>query len=111
MDEKIIKYLYDIREAIAQNEQFTEDMTSFFEYEENLLVRRGVERELEIIGEAMGRILNVDENIEIENSRRIVDLRNRVIHGYDKVDDAVIWGVLVKHIPKLKKEIINLLGK
>jgi len=55
-----------------------------------LLVRRAVERELEIIGEAMNRILNLDNSIEIEHSRRIVDLRNRVIHGYDKVDNGVI---------------------
>jgi uncharacterized protein with HEPN domain len=43
--------------------------------------------------------------VEIQNSRKIVDLRNRVIHGYDKVDDAVIWGILKRHIPILKDDI------
>lgn len=52
----------------------------------------------------------MDEKVEIENARRIVDLRNRVIHGYDKVDDAVIWGILVRHLPRLKIEIASLLG-
>jgi len=38
-------------------------------------------------------------------------LRNRVIHGKDKIDNAVVWGILVKHIPKLKKEVDELLKK
>ncbi|MDA3906934.1 MAG: DUF86 domain-containing protein [Bacteroidales bacterium] len=44
-------------------------------------------------------------DIKIENARRIVDARNWVIHGYDKVDDVVIWGIIVKHLPNLKIEI------
>lgn len=50
MDEKIIKYLLDIQESISHIEDFTKDVFSFFEYEEDLLIRRAVERELEIIG-------------------------------------------------------------
>jgi len=111
MDEKIKKYLTDIQEAILHIEEFTIGITSFFDYEKNLMLRRAVERELEIIGEAISRVLHIDENIEIEHSRRIVDLRNRVIHGYDKIDNAVVWGILVKHIPKLKKEVDELLKK
>ncbi len=111
MDEKIIRYLFDIHEAINHIQEFTININSFFDYENNLLVRRAVERELEIIGEAMNRILNLDNSIEIEieQSRRIVDLRNRVIHGYDKVDNGVIWGILKRHIPKLGEEIKKLL--
>ena len=59
---------------------------------------------------ATNRLLQMDEKVEIENARRIVDMRNRVIHGYDKVDDAVIWGILVRHLPRLKIEIASLLG-
>ena len=74
----------------------------------NKLLRRGVERELEIIGEAVSRILKLDEGIEISDSRRIVDLRNWVIHGYDRVDDVIIWGVISRDIPKLKDQIEKL---
>jgi uncharacterized protein with HEPN domain len=111
MDEekRIKKYLIDISESISHIEEFTEGVDSFFDYEKNLLVKRAVERELEIIGEAMRRILDINEDIGIQHSRRIVDLRNRVIHGYDKVDDAVIWGILKKHIPLLKSEVKELL--
>jgi len=73
------------------------------------LIRRAVERELGIIGEAMNKILSLDDKIEIEHSRRIIDLRNRVIHGYDKVDNGVIWGILKRHIPKLSEEINKLI--
>jgi len=64
-----------------------------------------VERELEIIGEATNRILKIDGSIAISNARRIVDLRNRVIHAYDAVDDVIVWSVVVKSLPGLKQEI------
>ncbi len=86
------KYLLDISEAIGHIEIFTKGLTSFLDYENDLLVKRAVERELEIIGEAMNRLLQSDETIPISSARRVVDLRNRVIHGYDMVDDSVIWG-------------------
>lgn len=73
------------------------------------MIKRAVERELEIIGEATNRILLIENKIEITAARRIVDLRNRVIHGYDKIDDALIYGVLQRHILLLKEEIIALL--
>ncbi len=57
----------------------------------------------------MNRILNIEPTIQIENARQIVDTRNWVIHGYDKVDDVVIWGIVSKHLPKLKEEIEKLL--
>lgn len=111
MAEHAKKYFLDISESIVHIEQFTADTSTFFDYEKNLLVRRAVERELGIIGEAINKLLQMDEAVEIEHARRIVDLRNRVIHGYDKVDDAVIWGILVRHLPKLKIEIETLLGE
>jgi len=66
---------------------------------------------LEIIGEATNRILIIDPNIEITDSRRIVNLRNWVIHGYDKVDDVIIWGILSRDIPKLKDQVEKLINK
>ena len=73
------------------------------------MLRHGIEREIEIIGEAMNRILNLDSSIKIVNARKIIDTRNWVIHGYDKVDDVVIWGIISNHLPKLKYEIEKLL--
>lgn len=77
----------------------------FFQYKENKLLRRGVERELEIIGEAMNKLLKIAPNMKFEFARQIVDTRNWVIHNYDKVDDIIIWGIISKHLPKLKIEL------
>lgn len=83
----------------------------FFEYERNKQLRRAVERELEIIGEAVNHLLDLDESIAIDNARRIVDLRNFVIHGYDKVDNVIIWGVISRDLPKLKEQVDKLLDE
>ena len=94
MQRDILKYLYDIQESINSINEFLGDTKDFSVYQSNKLLRRAIERELEIIGEATSRILKIDPNIGITDSRRIVDLRNWVIHGYDKVDDVIIWGIL-----------------
>lgn len=57
----------------------------------------------------MKRILEYNCNFELTNSRKIVDTRNRIIHGYDSVSDDVIWGIIINHLPKLKLEIDKLL--
>ena len=74
---KVEKYLLDIKESIEHIENFTVDVISYYDYEKNLLLRRAVERELEIIGEALNRIFKINDQIDISNGRRIVDLRNR----------------------------------
>lgn len=63
---------------------------NFEAYQNDLKTRRAVERNIEIIGEAMNRILQKDDSIELSNSRKIVDTRNRIIHGYDSVSDNII---------------------
>ena len=72
-------------------------------------LKRAVERNLEIIGEAMNRILKEDSNFQIENAHRIVGLRNRIIHGYDSVSDENIWAVVINHLPNLKNEVEQLI--
>ena len=111
MPHRIEKYLYDIKESIDSIDEYLGDKRDFFEYKRNKLLRRGVERELEIIGEAINRILEIDPDIEISEARRIVDLRNWVIHGYDKVDDTIIWGIISRDLPQLKKQVDKLLAK
>lgn len=73
--------------------------------------KRAVERNIEIIGEAMNRILKENSEVEISNSRKIVDVRNRIIHGYDSVSDDVIWGIVIKNLPVLQREVEILLNE
>ncbi|MCB9227167.1 MAG: HepT-like ribonuclease domain-containing protein [Chitinophagales bacterium] len=111
MQRKILKYLYDIQESIGSIYDYLDNRMDFNDYESNKLLRRAVERELEIIGEATNRILKINAEINISNSKRIVSLRNWVIHGYDKVDDVIIWGILSKDLPLLKNQINDLISK
>ena len=108
MQRDILKYLHDIQESIDSIEDYLGDSKDFDHYKSNKLLRRGIERELEIIGEALNRILKLDDSIDITNSRRIVDLRNWVIHGYDRVDDVIIWGIISRDLPVLKEQIQKL---
>ena len=73
------------------------------------MLRRAIEREFEIIGEAMTRIDKLDSKLNITGKRLIINMRNRVIHGYDEIDNEIIWGTIVRHLPTLKNEINNLL--
>lgn len=75
----------------------------------DIRTKRAIERNLEIIGEALNRIIKQFPDIQISNSRKIIDLRNRIIHGYDTIADEVIWGIIINHIPILKKEIESIL--
>lgn len=98
-----------IKTSIDSIYEFIGNNTELSDYQNDKLLRRAVERELEIIGEAMNRIMKVAPEIEIENARQIVDTRNWVIHGYDSVDDIIIWGIITLHLPKLKEEVESLL--
>lgn len=102
---EIKKCLFDINTSIDSIYEYLDGERNFFEYQRNKLLRRGIEREIEIIGEAINRLLRIDPDFKIENSRQIIDTRNWVIHGYDKVDDVIIWGIISNHLPKLKKEV------
>ena len=105
MDENINKHLHDILDAINEIESFFGEKPKFFnEFCNDLCLRRAVERDIEIIGEAMNRILKEDRNIAITNSRKIVDARNYIIHGYDSLSADILWSIVINHLPKLKEE-------
>lgn len=100
------KYLFDILSAIEEIENYFEEIPKdFFTFQQNNMLKRAIERNLEIIGEATNRILKIDETINISNARNIVGLRNQIIHAYDNIQDEIIWGILIKNIPLLKEEV------
>ncbi|MES2485113.1 MAG: HepT-like ribonuclease domain-containing protein [Bacteroidota bacterium] len=110
MDNTIKAWLFDIYNAISEIESFFEGRSKLFdEYVTDLRTKRAVERNIEIIGEAMNRILKQLPEIAISNSRKIVDLRNRIIHSYDAISDELIWGIVIKNLPELKTEVAFLL--
>ena len=109
MNLELNKFLYDIKESIESIENYLGEKRDFNIYIADKMLRRAVEREFEIIGEAMNRIEKIDSTINISSKKQIINMRNRVIHGYDKIDNEIIWGTIIRHLPKLKQEIESLL--
>lgn len=106
MNERLLKSLYDIKGAIDEIELFFGSTEKRFDvYSKDIQLKRAVERDLEIIGEAVNRILKDEPEIPITNAHRIVGLRNQIIHGYDSITDENIWAIIINHLPKLKLEI------
>lgn len=110
MERSVNKTLEDILNAIREIESFFEIRPKRYDvYLEDVCLRRAIERNITIIGEAMNRLLKLAPEIEITSARRIVDTRNYVIHGYDSVTDDIMWGIVVRHLPLLKAEVKGLL--
>ena len=111
MDERVMKYLIDIDNSIAEIESYFQNIPKEFNsYRQNTMLKRAVERNLEIIGEAVRRYSKETKPIhKITEAKSIISLRNLVIHAYDSVSDENIWAVLINHLPKLKSEIQDLM--
>jgi uncharacterized protein with HEPN domain len=90
MLDELKKYLQDVLIAVEHIQIFTATIKTLNDYSSNLMLKKAVERELEIIGEALSNALKMEKSIAISNARKIVNTRNKIIHGYDEVEDAMI---------------------
>ncbi len=105
-DEYILKHLQDVLDAINEMQSCFVGIPNRFDlFEQDLMRRCVVERKTEIMGEAINRIRKKDPTFEIPNAKEIINTRNRIIHGYDSVETEFLWGLVVRHIPELKKDI------
>lgn len=111
MDNKINAWLEDILRSIDEIADFLPEKKDFFEFQKDLKSKKAVERNIEIIGEAVNRITNYKNGaLIIQNARQIIATRNRIAHEYDNISDEVIWTIVVRELPKLKEEILKLKG-
>lgn len=110
MEEMQLKLLADIKEAIDSIDVHLSGKRDFHTYVSNKTIRREVERELEIIGEAVSKLLKHDPKVPLSYAREIVDMRNRVIHAYDTVDNVIVWKTIIKDLPVLIREVEQLLS-
>ena len=111
MRHEVEKYLYDIRNSARLLVDFTNGR-SFDDYQENAMLRAAVERQFEIIGGAVSQLAKLDEEkaSRICEFRRITSLRNVLIHGYAKVNDSLVWDIVVNDLPRIARsaeEMIN----
>ncbi|HET7360576.1 MAG TPA: HepT-like ribonuclease domain-containing protein [Salinimicrobium sp.] len=90
---------------------FPDRPKNFNVYQSNIQLKRAVERDLEIIGEAVNRIMKLDADFPINNAKRIIGMRNQIIHAYDSISDENVWAIITKHIPLLKNNIAELIEK
>lgn len=110
MERSLKKSLEDITMAIEEIDSFFNSRPRRFDlYTSDTCLRRAIERNITIIGEAMNRVLKISPDIKITSARKIVGTRNYVIHGYDSVTDDIMWGIVINHLPVLKAEIDELL--
>jgi uncharacterized protein with HEPN domain len=104
------KYLYDIQQAAELVAGFTAGKT-LADYEGDPMLRSAVERQFEIIGEALARLARLDEALasRISEYRRIIAFRNILIHGYAEVDHRIVWDIVESKLPTLRREVAGLL--
>jgi uncharacterized protein with HEPN domain len=105
------KYLYDIQQAAMLIARFADGRT-FDEYLADVMLRSAVERQFEIIGEAMTQMARLDAPLaaHITGYRDIIAFRNLLIHGYASVNHRLVWGVVETDLPVLRQEVDELLG-
>ncbi len=111
MKMEVKTWLEDIQQSIDEIEEFLPDKRSFFEFQKDLKTRKAIERNIEINGEAISKILKVNSEINITNARKIIDTRNRIIHGYDSVSEDIIWAIVSNDLKKLQQEIRDLISE
>jgi uncharacterized protein with HEPN domain len=109
MQREIKKYLFDIQVCIENIETFLGKPKMFASFEHNIMLQQAVERNLEIIGEAVNNLLKIYPEVKITNARRMVDTRNKISHGYDEIQPVQIWNIIINHLPLLKQEVETLL--
>jgi uncharacterized protein with HEPN domain len=112
MEDDLLKHLYDIKEAAAAILRFVRGK-AFADYERDELLRSGVERKFEIIGEALNRLSKDDPTVldKIREHRKIVSFRNILAHGYDSIDNRIVWGIIGEDLGKLREDVEHLLAE
>lgn len=111
MTEQGKKYLSDILQAIGLIEKFTAEISDYPDYEMDFKTQSAVERQLGIVGEALNKFDKLYPESKIDNAKKIIGLRNRIIHTYDSIDPTMIWAILRNHLPPLKTEVSKLINE
>jgi uncharacterized protein with HEPN domain len=110
MNDDIRKSIIDILQAAEEIQNFTHGM-DFEAYQNSPITQRAVERDFEIIGEALNRIRQIDAELieKISEYHRIIGFRNILIHGYDIIDEMIVWKAVENHLPILVKKVKEIL--
>jgi uncharacterized protein with HEPN domain len=103
---RILKYLLEIEQVISEIEELSNRFKGDFTYfQKDWASRRAIEQDIQIIGEAVNKLLQIEPDVKIASAKNIIGLRNLIVHAYDAVDDEMILAIIQKDIPVLKKEV------
>jgi uncharacterized protein with HEPN domain len=106
MQPEVLKYLLDIESIIGEIESLKQRIeNSYAQYSTDILVQRALERDLEIIWEAVRRLLAIRPEIKISAAKKIIGLRRIISHAYDSVEPELIWSIIQRDIPVLSEEV------
>lgn len=109
MQLKSLKYILDIESVINEINSIKERTSNDFnQFQKDIVLQRAIERDLEIIGEAIRNLIELDPEISITSSKKIIGLRNIISHAYDSIEPELIWAIIQKDIPLLSEEILKL---
>ena len=112
MNAKALKYLLDIESILKEIDQIKLRVgNNFNTYRKDFIIKNAVEVDLEIIGEAVKKLTEQNSTLELSSAKKIIGLRNMMSHIYDSIEDKLIWVILQKDIPILKKEIEKIRGR
>jgi len=105
------KYLFDILKALQEIEEIhLSEISTQSEYESSSsTIKRAVERELQIIGEAAFRLKQMD--FELTQADSLINRRNTIIHQYDSFQPRTIWNFIIYQMPAIKEEVSDLLNE
>jgi len=112
MNAKALKYLLDIESILDEIDQIKLRVgNNFNTYRKDFIIKNAVEVDLEIIGEAVKKLTEQDSTTELSSVKKIIGLRNMMSHVYDSIEDELIWAILQKDIPILKRGIEKIRGR
>jgi uncharacterized protein with HEPN domain len=102
----MLKYILDIQSVIEEIETIKKlTGNNFNSFNDQIILQRAIERDLEIISEAVRKIIEIEPNISISSAKNIIGLRNIISHAYDSVEPELLWGIIQHNIPQLSIEI------
>lgn len=106
---QLLKYILDIESVINELERIVgHHQSDYNDFSANFISVRAVERDLMIVGEAVGKMISLDPDTRITSAKRIIGLRNMLVHAYDAIDPTTLWRILIVDLPVLKEEMAQL---
>ena len=109
MTEPARKYLLDITRALGLIRDFTASTVSFESYSTDLKTQSAVERQLEIVGEALKNLRHLASEVQIHHAKQSIELHNNLLKDYSSNNNRNVWAYVQNRVAPLHREVLLLL--